>query len=321
MNNRFQDGVNGHGANGRYQPDGVNGRFPGWDESGSSSGSSGKWRMWDTPALEELFHTSAVLSQPSRGAPPGMPSRPLSADSVASSASSWSYRPGSARSQVTPPPESDAALKLAQHLEMLSRSPGVSPSPPPIKTTPSSSISLPASLSPHSPETGSPSLNLPKTLSPLASSLSPQSLSPTRSLPSSFAALPETLNPEPAVPEALISYQALSPTLLKPAKVLSALPASAASAPPFIPESMSNSSTELAEALARAHAALPGGAPWGDHVSRLETARSIWEEADRAHIMVPPEFVDCITQEVMVDPVITADGHSYERSAIEVWLR
>lgn len=36
---------------------------------------------------------------------------------------------------------------------------------------------------------------------------------------------------------------------------------------------------------------------------------------------VPPEFVDCITQEVMQDPVITADGHSYERAAILRWLQ
>eukprot|EP00897_Mesotaenium_endlicherianum_P005131 jgi/Mesen1/4646/ME000241S03685 len=36
---------------------------------------------------------------------------------------------------------------------------------------------------------------------------------------------------------------------------------------------------------------------------------------------VPSDFVDCITREVMSDPVITADGHSYERSAIEHWLK
>ena len=28
-----------------------------------------------------------------------------------------------------------------------------------------------------------------------------------------------------------------------------------------------------------------------------------------------------ITQEVMEDPVVCADGHSYERSAIEKWLQ
>ena len=34
-----------------------------------------------------------------------------------------------------------------------------------------------------------------------------------------------------------------------------------------------------------------------------------------------PEFLVCpITQEVMDDPVITSDGHTFERSAIEAWL-
>eukprot|EP00943_MAST-04B_sp_MAST-4B-sp1_P007920 g7920.t1 len=34
-----------------------------------------------------------------------------------------------------------------------------------------------------------------------------------------------------------------------------------------------------------------------------------------------PEFLVCpITQEVMEDPVITSDGHTFERSAIEAWL-
>ncbi|KAH7428593.1 hypothetical protein KP509_09G007800 [Ceratopteris richardii] len=45
----------------------------------------------------------------------------------------------------------------------------------------------------------------------------------------------------------------------------------------------------------------------------------IWDDADNNQ-KLPPEFVDCITQEIMRDPVITADGHSYERTAIEKWL-
>ena len=52
----------------------------------------------------------------------------------------------------------------------------------------------------------------------------------------------------------------------------------------------------------------------------LKSAVQIWDDADNLH-KVPPEFVDCITQEIMQDPVITADGHSYERSAIEKWLK
>lgn len=48
-----------------------------------------------------------------------------------------------------------------------------------------------------------------------------------------------------------------------------------------------------------------------------------WGDANgfESHQRVPAEFVDCITQEVMLDPVITADGHSYERAAIEQWLK
>jgi len=36
---------------------------------------------------------------------------------------------------------------------------------------------------------------------------------------------------------------------------------------------------------------------------------------------VPAEFRCPITMAVMKDPVVAADGHTYERSAIESWLR
>ena len=35
----------------------------------------------------------------------------------------------------------------------------------------------------------------------------------------------------------------------------------------------------------------------------------------------PIDYICPIIQELMRDPVITADGHSYERAAIEEWLR
>ncbi|EOD39925.1 hypothetical protein EMIHUDRAFT_69894, partial [Emiliania huxleyi CCMP1516] len=34
----------------------------------------------------------------------------------------------------------------------------------------------------------------------------------------------------------------------------------------------------------------------------------------------PADFICPITTELMSDPVMAADGHSYERSAIERWL-
>jgi hypothetical protein len=48
----------------------------------------------------------------------------------------------------------------------------------------------------------------------------------------------------------------------------------------------------------------------------------VWDDGDLLHQPhFPSEFIDCITQEVMQDPVITADGHTYERSAILRWLQ
>jgi hypothetical protein len=38
-------------------------------------------------------------------------------------------------------------------------------------------------------------------------------------------------------------------------------------------------------------------------------------------LAIPEVFVCPITMEVMRDPVIAADGHTYEREAIENWLR
>ncbi|CAM6043947.1 unnamed protein product [Sphagnum compactum] len=60
---------------------------------------------------------------------------------------------------------------------------------------------------------------------------------------------------------------------------------------------------------------------WSDQ-SAFESAMRIWDDGDLLHQPhFPAEFIDCITQEVMQDPVITADGHTYERSAILRWLQ
>ena len=43
---------------------------------------------------------------------------------------------------------------------------------------------------------------------------------------------------------------------------------------------------------------------------------------DRLECEAPPAAYCCpITQELMADPVFTSDGHTYERHAIEEWLR
>ena len=38
-------------------------------------------------------------------------------------------------------------------------------------------------------------------------------------------------------------------------------------------------------------------------------------------VEIPEDFLCPITQELMEDPVIAADGHSYERAAITLWLQ
>eukprot|EP00930_Biecheleria_cincta_P047837 TRINITY_DN33236_c0_g1_i1.p1 TRINITY_DN33236_c0_g1~~TRINITY_DN33236_c0_g1_i1.p1 ORF type:complete len:396 (+),score=79.84 TRINITY_DN33236_c0_g1_i1:49-1236(+) len=44
-------------------------------------------------------------------------------------------------------------------------------------------------------------------------------------------------------------------------------------------------------------------------------------EGEYEGLRVPPSFRCPISQEVMRDPVVTADGHTYERSSIEEWFR
>lgn len=36
---------------------------------------------------------------------------------------------------------------------------------------------------------------------------------------------------------------------------------------------------------------------------------------------IPEAFICPITQEIMIDPVVASDGHTYERKAIEMWLQ
>ena len=43
-------------------------------------------------------------------------------------------------------------------------------------------------------------------------------------------------------------------------------------------------------------------------------------EAPPAEEEPPTDFICPITTEIMSDPVMAADGHAYERSAIERWL-
>lgn len=45
------------------------------------------------------------------------------------------------------------------------------------------------------------------------------------------------------------------------------------------------------------------------------------EQLDQVTDVLESMFICGITQEVMQDPVCAADNHTYERAAIEAWLR
>ena len=56
-----------------------------------------------------------------------------------------------------------------------------------------------------------------------------------------------------------------------------------------------------------------------DHRDEDESSnKSFVDESDKIY---PPECYCPISQSIMIDPVICADGHTYERKNIEKWLR
>ena len=65
------------------------------------------------------------------------------------------------------------------------------------------------------------------------------------------------------------------------------------------------------------HASLFSNGPTNESINASAAAKLQLEEDDAT----PPSFFCPITQEVMVDPVMCADGHTYERHAIERWLQ
>ena len=61
-----------------------------------------------------------------------------------------------------------------------------------------------------------------------------------------------------------------------------------------------------------------------DLISRLELASHVEQMRAATQALrpaVPSQFLCTITQEIMDDPVTTADGHAYERTSIAQWLR
>ena len=59
-------------------------------------------------------------------------------------------------------------------------------------------------------------------------------------------------------------------------------------------------------------------------VSKAKAGKKRKTRKEKTQAQEAPEksnFICCITQEEMKDPVVAADGHSYERDAIQAWLK
>ena len=71
-----------------------------------------------------------------------------------------------------------------------------------------------------------------------------------------------------------------------------------------------------------AAAAAEAAASYNEASARLDqgSSSSAAEASAPREAEAPHDFICPITTEVMSDPVMAADGHSYERSAIERWL-
>merc|ERR1719456_1375774 len=54
---------------------------------------------------------------------------------------------------------------------------------------------------------------------------------------------------------------------------------------------------------------------------RTKEGHTYAEVAERIRDQVPRDYLCPITQDVMIDPVMAADGKTYERVAIAEWLR
>ena len=56
---------------------------------------------------------------------------------------------------------------------------------------------------------------------------------------------------------------------------------------------------------------------WGEMAAAEDVGATV---SDETGSRIPPDFICPITQEIMRDPVIALDGHSYERTAITQWF-
>ena len=93
--------------------------------------------------------------------------------------------------------------------------------------------------------------------------------------------------------------------------------------PLTVPTGLCKEAPELATMIARCLDNRPERRPTFNDVSKflsvlLTTAAA--EKVAPPNVYIPDSFICCISYEVMTDPVICADGHTYEKKNIETWL-
>eukprot|EP01006_Ploeotia_vitrea_P015748 TRINITY_DN46051_c0_g1_i1.p1 TRINITY_DN46051_c0_g1~~TRINITY_DN46051_c0_g1_i1.p1 ORF type:complete len:1001 (-),score=83.28 TRINITY_DN46051_c0_g1_i1:152-3154(-) len=75
------------------------------------------------------------------------------------------------------------------------------------------------------------------------------------------------------------------------------------------------------------HVAMPPTSPTPDSgdsanmSAELKYNRNLKFALVQIGIALPPLYLDAITGEIMADPVVASDGHTYDRSSIESWMR
>uniref|UniRef100_A0A6B2LRJ2 U-box domain-containing protein n=1 Tax=Arcella intermedia TaxID=1963864 RepID=A0A6B2LRJ2_9EUKA len=60
---------------------------------------------------------------------------------------------------------------------------------------------------------------------------------------------------------------------------------------------------------------------FGLGTSRTSKRPTVEKSEAKPSLTIPPSFICPITQQIMEDPVIAVDGHSYEREAIIQWIK
>ncbi|PRP81596.1 hypothetical protein PROFUN_01103 [Planoprotostelium fungivorum] len=153
-----------------------------------------------------------------------------------------------------------------------------------------------------------------------------------------FASLPTSnVSPKRSVPSLQLHHNLLPPPRIFDVTeageiVLPPRPSSASDhhhelhrrhTPPNVAVSVDSFETSHYKEHGRPHRYGSGEMEESDAVESYQMVETIKgeEEYDDFEVEIPHEYLDPITQELMLDPVLCCDGYTYERGSIEKWLR